>query len=128
MAGPALELTLDHIQQAWQGYLKQVTSNSLRVAIAEAQLSLEGLTIQAMVANEVQLTMIQTELNLMQHVREYMSQPKLMLELRVDPAKKQEAPVAKKWTSPKEKFQAMVEQNPAVQELAMRFELSPDED
>jgi hypothetical protein len=72
--------------------------------------------------------MIQTELNLMQYVRDYMSQPKLMLELKVDPAKRQEAPVARKWTTPKEKFQAMVDQNPAVQELALRFELSPDED
>lgn len=128
MAGPALELTLEHIREAWKGYLKQVTSASLRVAIDEAVLSLNGLTIQAMVANEVQLTMVQTELNLMQHVRDYMSQPKLMLELKVDPEKKQEAPVVKKWTTPKEKFQSMVEQNSAVQELALRFDLSPDED
>ncbi|WP_367392064.1 DNA polymerase III subunit gamma/tau [Lewinella sp. LCG006] len=122
------KLQLNEVQKAWDKYVASVERDSLRFQLQGVELSLEHMTITAKVSSILIESAIREEHDLTETLRQELKAPDLMLKVEVDASmRKEEVKVKPKTLNAREKYQMMVEQNPAVKELVKRFGLRPDE-
>lgn len=125
---PPLEIAT--IQQHWQDYMTQsIVSESVKPSLKSAELRLIDEKIIATVGTKMAAKIIREERALLEKLRTVFKRPQLIVSIKIDESKspKHTAPKVKKPLTPKEKFEKMVEQNPLVQDLVGRFDLTLDE-
>ncbi|MCB0638549.1 MAG: DNA polymerase III subunit gamma/tau, partial [Lewinella sp.] len=121
-------VTLEEVQEAWNTYVAQSDRDSIKVPLQSAQLSVNGLAIQARVATSLAENTIRQENGLMGYLRDQLQAPNLTLSVAIDESLRKDEPIERpKILSPRDKYLMMRESNPAVEELRKRFDLRPDE-
>jgi DNA polymerase-3 subunit gamma/tau len=118
--------TLERTQAAWDEYAQTLEQESTKATMRNTELSLEGYTLKALVSSALAENTIRQESGLMEHLRAALGAPQLILEFELDKSKVKEV-VPKRILSSKEKYLAMRETNPLIQEMQKRFDLRPDE-
>jgi DNA polymerase-3 subunit gamma/tau len=121
-------LDIDSLQQAWAEYA-QGKENHVRTVLEAAELNIEGRIIRPIVGSNLARNTLQQEMGLMVHLREALFCEDLIWEIEVDDSKSANANIPKppKPLTPKEKFQKMMEVNPAVKDALETFDLRLDE-
>ncbi len=121
-------LELENVQTAWNTYAEQVDRDSLKVQLKNTNLTLEDMTLKAMVSSALAEGAIRGEYGLTSFLRKNLKAPDLMLTIEVDASLRKEEVIERpKVLNAKEKYLFMREQNPVVDELRKRFDLRPDE-
>ena len=121
------ELTLDQVQAAWDGYAEAMEQESAKVILRNAELAVDGKKLTAKVTSALAENTIRQETALMEHLRVELKVPQLSLFIEIDKSKAPEAPKPKRILNSKDKYLAMRETNPLIQEIEQRFDLRPDE-
>jgi DNA polymerase-3 subunit gamma/tau len=121
-------VTLEEVQEAWNAYVANTERESIKVPLQSAQLSVNGLAIQARVASSLAENTIRQESGLMEYLRDQLQAPNLTLSVIIDESLRKDEPVERpRVLSARDKYLLMREHNPAVEELRKRFDLRPDE-
>jgi len=118
-------LTHEDVEAAWMGFLAQMKSQSVKVALKRVAFKVDGSNITVSVGSRMSKSMIQEELELMPYLRKALRNTKLILNVEVDPSmapqdmtKKPKRPI-----NDKEKYQQMREVNPLLDDFRERFDL-----
>jgi len=124
------KLTSENLAKAWEDYIGQVQSPSVRNTLRNAELRIANKEIIALVGSQMAKGLIQDETELMPFVRQELNDKGLSLRVDIDPSKapKDLKPKHKKLLGNREKFEKMRAINPLVDELRKRFDLLPDND
>ena len=125
------KLNQENLEQTWKEYCETITSPSVKSVLKNAEVSIVGEEkIQISVGSTMAKGMVQQEYGLMEFIRKNLNHPKLMMDVQIDPSKMpvDNTPKPKKLTSPKDKYDKMMELNPLVEELRKRFDLKMDKD
>ncbi|MCB0572527.1 MAG: DNA polymerase III subunit gamma/tau [Phaeodactylibacter sp.] len=120
-------LTLGQVQAAWEEYTEALEQESVKVILRNAGLELDGKKLTAKVSSALAENTIRQESALMEYLRTQLNSPQLGLFIEIDKSKAVEAPKPKRILGAKEKYLAMRETNPLIQEMQQRFDLRPDE-
>jgi len=126
-----LELDLSRLKAAWESFTATLESPTTRMSFERAELSVEGLHINAKVGSPMSKSMIQEESGFMPFLRRELKNNKLVLNVDVDSTLapstevKKEQGGAKAFTV-KDRYEAMREINPLIDELMERFDLKPE--
>lgn len=123
----AQELSLGQVQAAWEEYTEALDQETVKGILRNADLVLEGEKLLVKVSSPLAENTIRQESGLMEHLRSKLNRPQLGLFIEIDKSKTPETPRPKRIHSSKEKYLAMRESNPLIQELQKRFDLRPDE-
>jgi DNA polymerase-3 subunit gamma/tau len=125
----AKDLKLEEVQAAWKQYAKTVDLASYRSFLQKSRIGLEGPAIKVGVSSELALSNIQQDGQILETLRKTLRVPELVLNVTVDERKKDKKPPErpKHLMTSKEKYLAMRETNPLLQEIQRRFDLRPDE-
>lgn len=125
----AKDLTAEQVKKAWMAYAKSVELASYRSFLQKSEIGLEGDAIKVKVSSELALSNIQQDGQILQRLRKALHAPALVLNVSVDENKKKAPPPErpKHLMTSKEKYLAMRETNPLLQEMQRRFDLRPDE-
>ena len=121
-------LNEENIRSAWKAYADIVELASYRSFLQKAEVSLEGEVIKVKVGSELALSNIQQDGKILESIRKEFGVKQLILNAVVDESKrKKPTEKPKRLLSPKEKYLAMRDTNPLLQEMQRRFDLRPDE-
>lgn len=125
----AVELTIERVQEAWKAYAKTVDLASYRSFLLKSEVGLKGDEIKVIVSSELALSNIQQDGAILEKLRETLRVPGLVLNVKVNESKKSAPPPErpKHLMTAKEKYLAMRDTNPLLQEMQRRFDLRPDE-
>ncbi len=118
--------TLERAQAAWDEYAQSLEQESVKAILRNAELSLEGHKLHALVSSALAENTIRQESGLMEHLRTALGTSQITLAFELDKSK-QKDPTPKRILSSKDKYLAMRESNPLIQEMQKRFDLRPDE-
>ncbi len=125
-----LDLNLESLKTAWNAYAGNLESPTTRMSFERAILAVEGQHIKARVASPMSKSMIQDESSLMPFLRKELKNNKLILNIDVDstlaPATEVKEEKGTKAFTVKDKYEAMREINPLIDELMERFDLKPE--
>ena len=121
------EVTQERVEEAWNLYIESQGQESVKVIMRNSTLQLSGQNVVVTVTSALAENTIRQENNLMDYMREVLTAPELTMTLQVDKSKAVEPPKRKRILSSKDKYLAMRETNPNIQELQKRFDLRPDE-
>ena len=121
------ELTQERVEEAWNLYIKSQEQESVKVIMRNSELKLDEQNVQVTVTSALAENTIRQEGSLMDYLRDVLTAPELTMTIEIDKSKAVEPPKRKRMMSSKEKYLAMRETNPAIQELQKRFDLRPDE-
>lgn len=126
-------LNFEHLKEEWKQYGESSESQSLRLNIENAQLTLNGTHLLVRSGAELGVSLLQTEANkIMNYLRFKFDNPALTLEIRFDASLISEEnrvinmPI-KRYLSPREKLIQMITINPLVKDFANKFKLKPDD-
>jgi len=125
------QLNQENLEQTWKEYYDQITSPSVKSVFRNAEVSIISEdNIQIAVASTMGKGMVQQEYGLMDFIRKKLCHDKLVLEVIIDPTKLpvDNTPKPKKLSTPKEKYDRIIEMNPLIDELRKRFDLKVDKD
>ncbi|MCB9289920.1 MAG: DNA polymerase III subunit gamma/tau [Lewinellaceae bacterium] len=121
------ELTQERVEEAWNLYIESQEQESVKVIMRNSELKLDEQNVQVTVTSALAENTIRQEGSLMDYLRDVLTAPELTMTIEIDKSKAVEPPKRKRMMSSKEKYLAMRETNPAIQELQKRFDLRPDE-
>ena len=119
------------MKKVWLEYSETVTSPSVKSVLRNAETTIVNEdNILITVGSTMAKGMIQQEYSLMNFIRKGLNHNKLIMEVKIDPSKitVEDKPKPKKLTTPKDKYDKMMEINPLVDELRKRFDLKIDKD
>lgn len=121
--------SLEEVQKTWVDYANQVDSPSAKAYLKNTEVRLFETEIEAIVASTVAEGAIRTEQKLMHFMRQHTGVRGLTMKITIDPSRrpKGDAVVVKKLLTNKEKFEKMVDRNPALTELRKKFDLRIDQ-
>ncbi len=118
-------LTHEDVEAAWMGFLAQMKSQSVKVALKRVAFKVEGSNITVSVGSRMSKSMVQEELELMPYLRKELRNSKLILNVQVDSSmapqdmtKKPKRPI-----NDKEKYNQMRTINPLMDDFRERFDL-----
>ena len=124
------KLNPQNLAASWQKYAETHESPSTKAALQSAKLELKLKKVSARVGSTLMVGIIQQEYRLPDFLRFDLNDPALILEVVYDetlaPEETKSAPL-KKYLSPREKLQLMMEVNPLVKDFAIKLNLKPDE-
>lgn len=121
-------VTIERAQEAWGTYIDSSSQESVKVIMRNAELALLGeQEIQVTVSSNLAENTVRQEDGLIEYLRNNLKAPGLMMRLEVDKSSAPEPPKPKRPMTSKEKYLAMRETNPLLQEIQKRFDLRPDE-
>lgn len=122
------EATIEGIQALWKSHLEQEESNSIKAILKRTELALEPKALIVYVPNALSRDMVQQETILIAKIREQFEFDGMNIEIIVEPSKfpDQEQYAPKRVLTNKEKYQSMVLENPAFEQLKEKFGLVPD--
>lgn len=125
----SVELTEERVREAWNAYAKTVDLASYRSFLLKSTVSFEEDAIKVIVSSELALSNIQQDGAILDELRKKLRVPRLVLNVKVDENKKSAPPPErpKHLMTAKEKYLAMRDTNPLLQEMQRRFDLRPDE-
>ncbi|MEO0732794.1 MAG: DNA polymerase III subunit gamma/tau [Bacteroidota bacterium] len=122
---PALDP--ESLQQAWDVFLRQQGSSTLGLHLKMAAPGLDGGEVVVRIGSQRVMASLRENKSLVEHLRTTFQRPGLIMRLQVDESlRPAQAPVKKRLTA-KDKFLAMREKNPAIDDLRKRFDLRPEE-
>ncbi|NRA51027.1 MAG: hypothetical protein HRU12_18020, partial [Phaeodactylibacter sp.] len=122
-------LTLERAQNAWQQYIDSCEQESVKVILRNSSLTLQGeQELVVTVSSNLAENTVRQEDGLVEHLRKVLQSPNILMRVEVDKSNAPEPPPKpKRLMSSKEKYLAMRETNPLLQEMQKRFDLRPDE-
>lgn len=121
-------VTLERAQEAWETYIEACEQESVKVIMRNAALGLLGEEeLKVTVSSNLAENTIRQEDDLIEHLRATLKAPGLMMRIGVDKSSAPAPPKPKRLMTSKEKYLAMRETNPLLQEMQKRFDLRPDE-
>ena len=123
-----IEITQETVQSAWDKYIPQVKSDNLKIVLKNAGLIVEGKEIKISVGSKLAISLIREEGGLIEFLRAELSCLDIMLIFEVDESQKPVIAKPQKPLDARGKFIKMRSMNPAIQDLAKKFQLHPDED
>jgi len=124
----ALDLTMDHLAEAWENYAAQVSSPSLQGTMRRAILTIDDGAIYAKVGSSMAQDFIRKELPLTDVLRSKFNLPGLTLLVEIDESLAQANKIeVKKPLTVKDRYDSFVKANPLVEELRTRFDLKLDQ-
>jgi len=109
------ELNLDSLLDFWEQLKSKQDSQLLRVNMNTVKLHLNGNIILIKCGSMVARESIRQELNLEESVRKYFNQANIQLTIEVDPQLSEREDKPKKIWSSQEKYDAMLQTNPKLQ-------------
>ncbi len=124
-------LSQENLEATWKEYYEAITSPSVKSVFRNAEVSIiDEDKILITVGSTMAKGMVQQEYELMSFIREKLHHDKLILDIKIDTSKipVDNTPKPKKLSTPKEKYDKMLEINPKVEELIKRFDLKIDKD
>ena len=121
------EVTQERVEEAWNLYIEAQGQESVKVMMRNSELKLEGQNVKVTVTSALAENTIRQESSLMDYMREVLTAPELTMTIEIDKSKAVEPPKRKRLLTSKDKYLAMRETNPNIQELQKRFDLRPDE-
>jgi DNA polymerase-3 subunit gamma/tau len=130
LASLTSRLTLENAKAEWLLYAESVESKLMRLALANATLTLEEKTLVALVGSTIDQNNIRAELvRITDALRGRLNDKDLKIEVRLDQSKIEETIAARpvKPLTAQEKLEKMNEINPAVEELIRRFDLKRED-
>ena len=126
--GEGVAFETENLTIAWNAYLEKTTSQSVRAVLNAALTRIEQNTIVVTVGTTLAKEIILQEKEIIQHIRNYFKKLDLMIEIEIDTSLAPELKPAKaKPLSAKEKYDKLVSENPAMDELRKRLHLRLDE-
>ncbi len=123
-------LSLENTRTEWALYAESVESKLMNMALSHAELQLEGKTITAIVGTTIDENNIKAELTrLCETLRHRLNDKELKVQVKLDESKKQEQLAARpaRPLSQKEKLENLIESNPLVEALLLRFDFRLDD-
>ncbi|MEQ8705023.1 MAG: DNA polymerase III subunit gamma/tau [Phaeodactylibacter sp.] len=122
-------ITLERAQEAWDNYIENSEQESVKVIMRNAELGLLGeQELKVIVSSNLAENTVRQEDGLIGHLREMLKAPGIVMRVEVDKSSAPEPPPKpKRLMSSKDKYLAMRETNPLLQEMQKRFDLRPDE-
>lgn len=125
-----IDLNITTLQQAWVEYTATLESPTTRMTFERTTLSVDGRNISAKVASSMSKSMIQDESALMPFLRVKLKNNRLVLNVSVDldlsPVTEVKDQTSKAFTV-SDKYEAMKEINPLLDDLLDRFGLKPEQ-
>lgn len=125
---PKLDKTQENLDKIWASYLSTLDSGAVKSSLQQAEKRFNGESIEISVGNAIAQNTIREEKDLIPFLRKEFADNDLSATIIKDETK---APEPTKRVMPlnaKEKFLKMRATNAALQALAVRFQLRPDED
>ncbi len=121
------DFTQEKLEEHWASFLNSQAETTLGVMMkmAKAVVKDEGILIR--VGSQRAAAAIRESSTLIDFFRHQFANPQLSIELEEDDSLKLQTPPPKKRLTAKDKFLAMREKNPALEELRKRFDLRPEE-
>ncbi|MEM9929373.1 MAG: DNA polymerase III subunit gamma/tau [Bacteroidota bacterium] len=120
-------LTQASLEVAWQDFLVKHKGTTLAVNMRKAIPELNGEEINVRIGSQRVMASVREDSSLINHLRETFRRPDLIMLLKVDESLKPVKSEVKKRLTAKDKFLAMREKNPAIDDLRKRFDLRPEE-
>jgi DNA polymerase-3 subunit gamma/tau len=123
-------LSLEAIDEIWQDHLNYTRSKRVKTTLRLAQKNLEDRTLHIWVPNQMSREIILQETALMDKVREQLGVDDLILNVKTDISRFPgwEEIETKKVMTNREKYEMMVNKNPALADLRRIFDLKVDKD
>jgi DNA polymerase-3 subunit gamma/tau len=122
------EISVEEVKQAWMDYASSVELASYRSFLQNAMIALDGEAVKVKVSSELALSNIQQDRAILVRLRDQLHVPDLVLNVKVDENRKKKVKEKpKRLLSSKDKYLAMRDTNPLLQEMQRRFDLRPDE-
>ena len=123
------KLNQENLEEVWLSYCAAVTSPSVKNVLKNAVLSiLDEDKILITIGSTMAKGMVQQEYELMSFLRKELQHDKLIMEVAIDSSKMpvDTKPKPVKISTPRDKYDKLVEINPLVDELRIRFDLKMD--
>lgn len=125
--GELPELTEASLRAAWDEFLRKNTGSTLAVNMKRAIPSLNGEEVTVRIGSQRVMASFREDASLINHLRETFRRPGLIMLFKEDASLKPKKSEAKRRLTAKDKFLAMREKNPAIDDLRKRFDLRPEE-
>ena len=120
-------LTEETLKGAYDVFLRENAGSTLALQLKMAKPRLEGEEVIVTAGSQRVLAMLRENKSLVQHLRNAFQRPNLVLRHAVDEAMKPTERKVKKRLTARDKFLAMRQKNPAIDDLRKRFDLRPEE-
>ncbi len=120
-------LDQESLLAAWNGFLAKHKGSTLAVNMRKAIPELQGEEVVVRIGSQRVMASVREDSSLINHLRETFRRPDLIMLLKVDESLKPVKSEVKKRLTAKDKFLAMRQKNPAIDDLRKRFDLRPEE-
>ena len=123
------EITKSELEKVWKEKVEEIQSPSIKASLETTLVRIEDgkmvVTVDSVLAKE----RLSTEKDIVDKIRKHFHAYDLLMEIEIDTGLSLEAPKIEKQRplTAKEKYEKLVEQNPAVNELRKRLHLRIDE-
>ena len=125
----SLELTQENLEQWWTSYQENIESPSVQTTFKQASLSLDDNKVVIEVGSPLARARIHEELSLISELRDKFHNPRLEVDIRIDPTKAEIEPAKpKKLLTNKEKYELLCGKNPLMRDLKDSLDLIVDHD
>ena len=122
------ELDDESLRGAWDAFIRERKDSTLALFMKQALPLVErGEEVVVKIGSARALASLRDDESLIVHLRDVFARPNLVMRLVEDASLRPVQSTAKKRLTAKDKFLAMREKNPALEELRRRFDLRPEE-
>ncbi len=121
------ELTQETLQNAWTIFQDTHQGSTLALHLKQAVPELHGEEVHIRIGSNRVMASVREDSTLIDYLRETFLRPHLVVMPKVDKSLKPQAAPVKRRLTAKDKFLAMREKNPALDDLRKRFDLRPEE-
>ena len=122
------ELDDESLRGAWDAFIQERKETTLALFMKQALPLVEGgEEVVVKIGSARALASLRDDERLIVHLRDVFARPNLVMRLVEDASLRPVQSTAKKRLTAKDKFLAMREKNPALEELRRRFDLRPEE-
>lgn len=125
----AVELNQDSLTEAWNERLSEIKSPSVKASLSSSLVRIEENVIVVTVSSVMSKEMLMQEKEIIERLRKHFNINDLSFEIEIDLGlvPQEIKPEKPKPLTAKEKYEKLVEQNPAINELRKRLHLKIDE-
>ncbi len=120
------EIGQEELEAAWNTYAQDKAPISLKTTMKKAVLGVQGFDITIHLGTKLAINSIKQEADLLEFLKTTLNSPALTIHFELDKELAPDKPPPKKMLSDMEKYQQLLEANPALKELRDRFDLRFD--
>ncbi|NJC25379.1 DNA polymerase III subunit gamma/tau [Neolewinella antarctica] len=121
------ELNETNFTEAWTDFTKENAGSTLALMMGQTKADLEGEEVVVRVGSQRVLASLRDNNSLINFLRDRFGNPALAMRLEVDKSMQIKTAAIKKRLTAKDKFLAMREKNPEIDDLRKIFDLRPEE-